>query len=68
MPDAYFHVHRVVWQTRISKVSNRQSASHAPRLLAAAFEREFPINSAAFSASAVIRARRRDSLGTRGSR
>jgi hypothetical protein len=31
-------------------------------LLAAAFEREFPINAAAFRAGAVIRARRRDSL------
>ena len=37
-------------------------------LLATAFEREFRINAAAFSASAVIRARRRDSLGARGSR
>ena len=68
MSDAHLHIHGVVWQTRISKMSNRHSAAHAPNLLAAAFEREFPIDAAAFGASAVIRARRRDSLRARGSR
>ena len=67
MSNAHLHIHRVVWQTRVSKMSNRHSAPRRD-LLAAAFEREFRINAAAFGASAVIRARRRDSLGARGSR
>ena len=62
MPDAHLRIHGVVWQTRISKVSNRHSASRR-NLLAGVIEREFHINAAAFGASAVIRARRRDSLG-----
>ena len=44
MPDAHPHIHGVVWQTRISKVSNRHSAPTRRDLLGAAFEREFRIN------------------------
>ena len=33
MSVAHLHIHGVVWQTRISKVSNRHAAAHAPRLL-----------------------------------
>ena len=48
MSDAHLHIHGVVWQTRISKMSNRHSPPTRRDLLAAAFEREFPINAAAF--------------------
>ena len=33
MSVAHLHIHRVVWQTRISKVSKRHAASHVPSLL-----------------------------------
>ena len=44
-------IHGVVRQTRISKVSNRHSAPTRRDLPAAAFEREFRINAAAFGDS-----------------